>query len=361
MCKKEYSFIFAPMRRPKFFAILIVVTTVLMTTFSFYTYQIMRSPNILVEKNDRIFIIHKNQSFDMVRDTLYRYGYIHDIISFSFLSKLMDYTEAIKPGRYLLKRDMNNIEAIRLLRAGNQEPTTITFNIIRLKEDLAEKITSSISIGPSDFLKALENFENSNSRNLDSYTSMTLFIPNTYQVYWTIEAEELIEKMEIEHDKFWSSDREQKALQMGMTPTEVSILASIVQAEARKREEGAIIAGLYINRLEAGMPLQADPTVVYASGEFGLKRVLTVHTQIDSPYNTYMYRGLPPGPINLPEIWAIDAVLNYQGHKFIYMCAKEDFSGNHSFATNLRDHNINASRYQRALSAEQRKARQNAQ
>jgi UPF0755 protein len=164
--------------------------------------------------------------------------------------------------------------------------------------------------------------------------------------------------MAVENDKFWSDERQRKADVLGMSRTEISTLASIIQAEASKIPEGIIIAGLYINRLERGMPLQADPTLVYASGDFGLKRVLTVHTQIDPPYNTYMYKGLPPGPINLPEIWALDAVLDYQDHKYIYMCAKEDFSGLHNFATNLKDHNKNATKYQRALSIEQRKARQ---
>ncbi len=346
------------MKSPKIFALVLVVGTVLLTTFSFYGYQIMKSPNILVGLDDRIFIIHEEDDFEQIRDTLYHYHFINDIISFSFMSKLMNYDVSVKPGRYKLKANMNNMEAIRLLRSGSQQPTTVTFNNVRLKEDLAEKITQTISIEPEDFLEALKNFENANNRNLDTFTIMTIFIPNTYQVYWTISAEALVDRMAVENDKFWSDERQKKADALGMSRTEISTLASIVQAEASKIPEGIIIAGLYINRLERGMPLQADPTLVYASGDFGLKRVLTVHTQIDSPYNTYMHKGLPPGPINLPEIWALDAVLNYQQHKYIYMCAKEDFSGRHNFATNLKDHNKNATKYQRALSIEQRKARQ---
>ena len=349
------------MKSRKIFALLLVSGTVLSTTFSFYGYQIMKSPNILVGLEDRIFIIHEGENFDQIRDTLYRYNFINDIVSFSFMSKLLNYDVSVKPGRYRLKSDMNNMEAIRLLRSGNQEPTKITFNNVRLKYELAEKITPTISIEPEDFLDALLSFENSNERNLDSFTSMTIFIPNTYQVYWTISAEALIDRMVIEYDKFWTQERQAKADALDMSKTEISTLASIVQAEASKIPEGKVIAGLYINRLNRGMPLQADPTLVYAWGDFGLKRVLTVHTEIDSPYNTYKYKGLPPGPINLPEIWALDAVLNYQDHNYIYMCAKEDFSGSHNFATNLRDHNRNAAKYQRALSIEQRKARQNAQ
>jgi UPF0755 protein len=161
-----------------------------------------------------------------------------------------------------------------------------------------------------------------------------------------------------EYDLFWNEARKEKAIEIGLSPVEVSVLAAIVQAEAGENEEGPIIAGLYINRLHRNIPLQADPTLVYASGDFTLKRVLNIHKETDSPYNTYKYRGLPPGPINLPEIWALESVLNYDHHNFIYMCAKEDFSGYHNFATNLRDHNKNAANYQRALSIEQRKARQ---
>jgi len=345
----------------KIFAIILVVGTVLLTTFSFYGYQIMKSPNILVEQGDRIFIIHEGDTYAQVRDTMYTYHFINDIVSFSFMSKLMNYDVAVKPGRYKLKANMNNMEAIRLLRSGSQEPTAVTFNNVRLKPELAEKITQTIAIHPEDFLKALEDYESSNARNLNTYTSMVIFIPNTYQVYWTISASALIKRMEEEYDNFWNAERESKATKLNMDKTEISILASIVQAEVSMLEEGEVVAGLYINRLQRGIPLQADPTLVFASGEFGLKRVLNVHREIDSPYNTYMYKGLPPGPINLPEIWALDAVLNYQQHNIIYMCAREDFSGYHNFATNLQDHNVNAARYQRALSIEQRKARQNSQ
>jgi len=187
-----------------------------------------------------------------------------------------------------------------------------------------------------------------------------VFIPNTYEVYWNISADGLIERMVLEYNKFWDDERLSKAGELQMTPIEIAILASIVQAEQQiLQDEWKTIAGLYINRLKRRMKLDSDPTVVFAIGDFSISRVLDVHKQVDSPYNTYLNRGLPPGPITMPSISAIDAVLNYQEHRFLYMCAREDFSGYHRFATNLQDHMINARRYQRQLTIEQRKARQN--
>ena len=346
------------MKKRKIFAVFLVVFTVLLTTFSFYGYQIVRTPNILVDKNDRILLIPEGSDFSGVRDTLFKYNYVQDMVSFSFIAKLMDYDVSVKPGRYRLNKNMSNVAAIRLLRAGIQEPTYITFNTVRLKEDLATRITQNIEMTPVDFLFTLDRYGKENKKGFDENTELCQFIPNTYEVYWNISPDALIRRMEEEYERFWNETRTGKAAALDLTPVEVSILASIVQAEARNIDEGPVISGLYLNRLRKNMYLQADPTLVYASGDFTLKRVLNVHRQIDSPYNTYKYKGLPPGPINLPEIWAIDAVLDYQQHNYIYMCAKEDFSGYHNFATNLRDHNRNAERYQRALTLEQRKARQ---
>jgi UPF0755 protein len=183
-----------------------------------------------------------------------------------------------------------------------------------------------------------------------------MFIPNTYEVYFNVTPESLIQKMNEEYKRFWNTDRLAKANKLGLMPIEVSILASIVQAETVKEDEAPKIAGLYINRLKKNIALQADPTLVYASGDFSLKRVLNTHKQIDSPYNTYKFPGLPPGPINVPQIVNIDAVLNAEDHKYYYMCAKEDFSGYHNFAKNLDEHNVNARKYQKALTAEMTKA-----
>ena len=230
-------------------------------------------------------------------------------------------------------------------------PTQITFNNVRFKEELAEKISRTIGINEEEFLAALNDQARIEKLGFNPETIMAMFIPNTYEVYWTISIDELFNRMKKEHDDFWNENRRQKAQALGLNITDVSTLASIVQAESSKNDESPKIAGLYLNRLQKNMLLQADPTVKFALGDFSIQRILTKDTKVDSPYNTYRYRGLPPGPINLPTITSIDAVLNYEEHNYIYMCAKEDFSGYHRFARTLSEHNKNARLFQRALNS----------
>ena len=347
------------MARRKIFVIFLLIFTVLLSSFAFYAYQVLFSPNILVDKEDRLFFIPKGATFKTVQSDLYDNGYVQDLLSFSFLCRLMEYDRLIKPGKYLLKANMTNLEAVRLLRSGKQETVNVTFNNIRLRDEIAEKITQNLALTPEEFSKALETFTEDNSYGFDDRNVIAMFLPNTYQLYYNTTSQALIERMYQEYRKFWNEERMARAEGLGLTPLEVSTLASIVQAESMKRDESPVIAGLYINRLKRGIALQADPTLVFASGDFTMKRVLNKHKEIDSPYNTYKYRGLPPGPINMPNLESLDAVLNYDKHNYLYMCAREDFSGYHNFATNLRDHLANARRYQRALTIEQRKARRN--
>lgn len=337
---------------------MLVLSSVLLSSFTFYAYQIVYSPNLQVGKEKTYFIIPEGGTFDAVRDTLYKYDIVQDVVSFSFLSKLMDYTVAVKPGIYEVKPDMTNVAAIRMLRSGAQVPTYVTFTYGRTIDDIAEPITRNIGVTPIQFLEAVDTYVENNPDGFTHETIIGMFIPNTYQVYYTISAGNLLKRMNKEYHNFWNEDRLEKAKTLGLTPKEVSTLASVVQAESVKEDEAPVIAGLYLNRLKRGIPLQADPTLVFASGDFTLKRVLNEHKDIDSPYNTYTHKGLPPGPINMPNIQSIDAVLNYQKHNYIYMCAKEDFSGYHNFTSSLSAHNVNAKKYQRALTIEMRKARQ---
>ncbi len=335
-----------------------VVFAGLLSTFSFYIYQIFKSPNLQVHKQPITFIIPREANFRSVQDTLYKYDIVQDMVSFSFLAKLMNYTEAVKPGLYTIQPNMTNIEAVRLLRAGDQVTTKVTFSHARLVEELYEPVTRYIEIDAPAFKSALDEFVGTNSHGFNQQTIISMFIPNTYQVYYTISAEGLVKKINQEYNKFWDNENVTKASNIGLSPLEVSSLASIVQAEASISEESKIIAGLYLNRLKQGIPLQADPTLVFAVGDFTLKRVLNKHIEFDSPYNTYKNKGLPPGPINMPTIHSLTAVLNAAQHDFIFMCAREDFSGYHNFTANLAEHNENARRYQRQLSIEQRKARE---
>lgn len=337
------------MKKRKMIALGMVVFSILLTSFSFYFYQVFYGGNILIEKQTIQFVIDNDDNYDSVRNHLYEGDIIQDAVSFSFVSKVLGYQKLVKPGMYQLEPEMTNLEAVRMLRSGAQIPVQITFNNVRLKEELADKITANIGLNPDEVLSLLNNDEFLREFGFNSKNASTMFIPNTYEVYWTISAEALFRKMFEQHQKFWNEARKAKAEKLNLSPIEVSVLASIVQAESIKAEESPIIAGLYLNRLKRNIALQADPTLVFAVGDFTIQRVLNVHKKVDSPYNTYMYKGLPPGPINMPTITTLDAVLNYKDHNYIYMCAKEDFSGYHRFADNLTQHNKNARLFQNAM------------
>lgn len=347
------------MRKRKILVLFILVFSVTLSSFTFYFYQVIYSPNILVEKDDRILLIPPDVTYKSLQKQLVDGAYVNDLISFGFLARIMKYDRNIKPGRYLLRRNMSNVAAIRLLRSGQQLPVDITFNNVRTLDELGPKIIRNTSISAEGFNNALQNFIENNSYGFTHENVISMFIPNTYEVLYTITPKELIQRMYEEYNKFWNDERKALAREIGLTPLEVNTLASIVQAETVREEEAPIIAGLYINRLKKGMLLQADPTLVFALGDFSIKRVLNEHKEIESPYNTYKYKGLPPGPINMPRIGIVDAVLNYQSSDYLFMCAKEDFSGYHYFTSSYSQHLKNATKYQQALTIEQRKARMN--
>jgi UPF0755 protein len=332
-----------------------LVIAILGISFAYYAYQVVYTPNILLDKEDAILKIDSGSTFKDLQKTLHEGRYVNDLVSFSFLARLMNYDENLKPGRFKLKKGMTNLEAIRFLRSGIQEPVKITFNNVRLPSELSEKITRNLAITKTEFEAQLLQFAMNNSYGFNKDNVISMFIPNTYEVYQNISPEGLIERMHGEYKNFWTAERLEKAKAVGLTPHEVSVLASIVQAESVRKEEAPLIASLYLNRLKKGMPLQADPTLVFAVGDFTLKRVLNEHKEIDSPYNTYLNSGLPPGPINMPEIKSLDAVLNYAQTDYFYMCAKEDFSGRHNFTNDYKEHLRNAAKYQRALTIEQKK------
>jgi UPF0755 protein len=333
--------------------------SILLISFGYYSYQICYTPNVLVEKQDRQILIQRGATFSDVQRILHEGDMVQDLISFSFLAKLMKYNANVRPGRYILRANMTNIQAIKLLRSGEQAPVKITFNNVRLISELSEKITKNLYIKPEEFEAGLIQFAMSNSYGFNKDNVLCMFIPNTYEMYYQSTANEVIDRLHQEYEKFWNDERKAKAEKLRLTPIEVSILASIVQAESVRKDEAPIIASLYLNRLKKRMPLQADPTLVFAVGDFTLKRVLNEHKEIDSPYNTYRNAGLPPGPINMPEIHSIDAVLDFTPSDYLYMCAKEDFSGRHNFTSSYQQHMNNAIKYQRALDIEIRKGKLN--
>ena len=342
--KKSNLLIFP--RVGKFIIIFFAIALVFAGFRGYQLYQYIFRENV---KNDFVLYIPNNANFNQVIDSLTRNDVLLSLKAFKWISKKKDYSKSIRTGRYLLKKGMNTNQIVNILKSGMQTPLNVTFNNVRTKEQLAGKVSKYIQ---TDSLSILKLFSDENHIKEFGFTPETytaMFIPDTYEFYWTTTAEGFAERMKLEFEKFWNMERREKAEEIKLSPIEVSILASIVQAETAKKDELQRVAGLYINRLKRGQFLQADPTVKYALGDNTLKRILKVHLEIDSPYNTYKYAGLPPGPINFPETSALDAVLNYEKHKYLYMCAKEDFSGYHNFAVTLSEHNRNAARYRAAL------------
>lgn len=268
---------------------------------------------------------------------------------FVLLAELFDYSDNMKVGRYAVTQGMSSLELINTLRRGQQTPTRITFNNVRFLDDLANRLDEQLMLSAEEILTRLEDPAYCDSLGFTTETIRAMFIPNTYEVYWNISADRLLERMKKEYHAFWNEKRKAQAEAIGLSPVEVAILASIVEEETAVGDEFPVVAGLYINRLHRGMLLQADPTVKYAVGDFALQRILFTHLEIDSPYNTYLYAGLPPGPLRIPSIQGLNAVLNYAKHNYLYMVAKEDFSGRHNFATTLAEHNRNANRYRAEL------------
>ena len=347
--------IFTPMqleKRKKIMLVGLISVSVLSISMTFYFYQVFFSPNALIDQEEPYLLeIPTNAVYPQVASQLYEQRVINDALSFGFVAKVLGYQEDVKPGLYRINPKMSNLDLVHMLRSGRQTPVQVTFNTIRTKDDLAEKITAKLEVSQEQFLALVQDSVYIRSFDFEEETILSMFIPNTYEFWWNTSATKLFDRMHQEYQKFWTEERKQKAASLGLSQKEVSTLASIVQAESQKADERPKIAGVYLNRLRMGMALQADPTLVFAAGDFTIKRVTAKQIAIDSPYNTYKYVGLPPGPINLPDINSLDAVLNAERHDYVYFCAKEDFSGYHSFAVSYSEHLINARRYQKALNA----------
>lgn len=330
---------------------LFLTASILLTTFTFYFWQIYRSPNLQVRENDKTFalLIPRGSTFESVMDTLQKHEVLNDEMSFRFLAKLMKYPDLVKEGRYEIKPRMGNRAALVKLRSGDQDAMPVTFNSMRQKSDLIQRLGSKFEFGPEALGPLLNDPAVCEKYGFDTTTIVCLFLPNTYEFFWTIKPEALLERMGSEYKKFWTPDRQAKAKALGLTQTQTQVLASIVAAETNKRDEQPRVAGVYLNRLKRGIKLEADPTVIFALRDFGIRRLLTRQLAIDSPYNTYRYAGLPPGPINLPAPATIDAVLNAEQHDYLFFVVDARFNGYHTFSKNLSEHLANARLYQQAL------------
>lgn len=331
----------------KFFIALGILAIILLgyTVFKYYLKYFGPS----VTNNQKYLYIKTGSDFADVYQTIRKEDIVKDSLSFRDAALSMKYNGRVKPGKYRLHKGMSNRNLINMLKSGNQEPVKLSFQNIRLKESFAAMAGKKLEADSTAIIHLLDSASYLNQFGFTPDNVYVMFLPNSYQMYWNSSAEELFKRMHDEYEKFWTPERKDQAKAAGLTPIQVSILASIVDAEALHDSEMPKIAGLYMNRLNRGMKLEADPTVIYSMKDFTIKRVLSKYLIYESPYNTYMHTGLPPGPIMMPSINAVKAVLNYTKHDYIYMCAKDDFSGYHNFATNMADHLVNAHKFQQAL------------
>jgi len=318
--------------------------------FAYFVYSAMFKPNTAFTNEEAYIYIPTNAKYSDVRAQLV--PLLIDIDKFDALANRKKYTTNIKAGKYAIKKGMNNNDIINSIRSNNL-PIKLAFNNQENLQYLAGRIATQIEADSLSILNAIASEEFLKSNQFTAKTALGMYIPNSYEFFWNTSAEQFRDRMLKEYHRFWNESRKAKAEALNLTPTQVMTLASIVQKETAKADERPKVAGVYINRLKAGMPLQADPTVIFAikeqTGDFKqvIKRVLYKDLELDSPYNTYKYAGLPPGLITMPDISSIDGVLNYEKHDYYYFVADINNFGYHKFAKNLSQHNRNREEYVR--------------
>ena len=318
-------------------------------TFLVFIAYVLLAPNTGLKNKDTYIYISDNDQYEDVLAQLKNNAILFNNFTFRLVAKQTGYNQEIRSGRYKIAPGISNLALIRKLKGGKQDPLNLVINNIRTKEQLAGKLSSLIMADSLSIINSLNDTAFLKQFSLDTYNAVTLFIPNTYEVFWDMDTHELFTRMKKEYDTFWNDERKAKAAAIPMTQTEVMTLASIIEEETNKKKEYPIIAGLYINRLKTNMPLQACPTIRFALNDYTIQRVLIKHLRVNSPFNTYKTKGLPPGPIRLASPTCIDAVLNYEKHDYLFMTAKETLNGEHNFATTYAEHTRNARKYQQEL------------
>jgi UPF0755 protein len=318
----------------------------------YFAYNYVFKSNVYLDgKKSKIVFIRTGSTYEDMLNELYEQNTIVDHESFEWLAGQMDLKSNFKPGRYRILANMSNREFINLLKYGKQEKVKLTISPgDRTPGQLIEKISDKLEIDHDELEEFFDDETMINDRTgLNEETIRTLFIPGTYELDWTTHLDEFLSLMQAEYKKVWNEERKAKAKKLNLTQSEVCVLASIVQCESGISSEQTKIAGVYLNRMKKEMPLQADPTLIYAVGDFTIQRVRNGDKDIDSPYNTYRNRGLPPGPICLPYVKTIDAVLDYNKHNYLYFCAKPDLSGYSDFSASYEQHMKYAAAYQKEM------------
>jgi UPF0755 protein len=332
---------------------ILILLLAIIAVGGFFAWQPLKAiyfSGVPTQLEDPFLCIPKGTDLSGLVSMMEQKGFIKDVDAFKYVAEKMSYGEKIRPGRFEITPGWNNRELIQHLRAGKQAPVKVVLNNERLPEEVAGKISKVLEVDSASFAQAFRDPALLAEIKRTPETFMTIFIPNTYEVYWNTTPEDFAKKMLKESDAFWAkNDRLAKAKALNLTPDQVYALASIVERESNNQSERPAIAGVYLNRLKIGMRLQADPTCVFATRDFLTRRVTQYHTMFASPYNTYLNYGLPPGPISMASISSLDAVLNPASHDYLYFCAKPDDSGTHAFASTLQGHNVNAQRFQQWL------------
>jgi UPF0755 protein len=313
-----------------------------------FLWIVVFKPNVKPDTALRIYL-PSGSSFESLTDTLRSSGALKSERNFLITAKLKSFDRSLKSGSYLIEPGMNNSEIVNMLRSGKQAAVNVTFNNIRTLDELAARVGSQIEADPAALLRFFDDESNYSADGFTRQTLISVFLPDTYQLYWSLDPKGLYRRMLKEYKTFWNDERLASANALKLTPVEVSILASIIVEEAAKADEMPRIAGVYLNRLRKGIPLQADPTVKFAVNDFTIRRVLNEHLEVDSPYNTYKYSGLPPGPVRCPPKPSLEAVLKAEKHEYLFFVAKADFSGYHHFSRTLSEHNRYAAAYRREL------------
>ena len=336
-------------KRTKRIIISIVIALVLIGggcagAFYYYFYY----PQFHPAKRAYVYI-DRDDTIDSIYNKVKSTGNASNFNGFVWMSQLRNYDQNIHTGKYVINPGENVYQVFSRFYRGYQEPINLTIGSVRTVDRLPRSIARQLMIDSTEIASYMNDSLFFTKMGYTQESLPCLFIPETYQVYWDMSVEVLFDRLQKEHNRFWNDERKKKAEAIGFSPEEVCTIASIVEEETNDKAEKPMVAGLYINRLNKGIPLQADPTVKFAVGDFSLKRILNVHLNVESPYNTYKNAGLPPGPIRVPTPAGLDAVLNHTQHDYIYMCAKEDFSGTHNFAATYGEHMRNARKYWDAL------------
>lgn len=334
--KKRYS---------KFFIYFSLSIILLMGYLSYLVFK----PNTSTFSDGNYLYIPTHSNYESVKKELVNKGFIKNIKSFDKLAQLLHYSDKIHAGKYKLEKGMSNFSIIKLLASGKQTPVRFTFNKIRTQSDFIKLVSSKLEPDSAQWVHLFKDYEYLAQYGLDSNTVMCAIVPDSYDFLWNTSVEKIYKKIAQQYLQFWNKERLNKAKLLSLNPTDVVIIASIVEEETNYKPEKPLVASVYINRLKKGMKLQADPTARFAYGDFNIKRITSTQTSHPSQYNTYYRTGLPPGPICTPSLQTIDAVLAAPTNNYIYFCAKEDFSGKHNFASTLQEHSNNARKYHIAL------------